>query len=158
VFVLFADKPQYSYVVKINRTETMTKQLYLDSTLEGNEGRLVNHSCEPNAEITQWTVNGDPRMAFQAIKYIRKGDEITVDYQTHKGRGAYPQQCLCGSTQCHGTMYTICKPNNTMRTVEPKEQMFALMNRRLDFWREFISRKSLKRIEEEVGCSLHHGL
>ena len=55
--------------------------------------RYVNHSCDPNVVEKE-------RVAY-AIKDIKKGEEITIDYD----KIAYlekPFECQCGSKNCRG--------------------------------------------------------
>jgi SET domain-containing protein len=40
-------------------------------------GMLYNHSAKPNAEYVQ---DGDAAVAFVALRPIKPGDEITIDY------------------------------------------------------------------------------
>src|SRR6185437_3811995 len=53
----------------------------------------VNHSCDANA------CGGDGRDV--AIRAIKKGEEITVDYVVEKVPGL-SIQCNCGSSKCRG--------------------------------------------------------
>lgn len=67
--------------------------------------RFLNHSCEPNCELVTWDAEDptDPRLALHAIKAIKLGDELTIDY-------AWPADaainCLCGSAACRG--WVVC--------------------------------------------------
>jgi hypothetical protein len=57
-------------------------QVCFESFKEGNFGRLVNHSCFPNAVVEQWQdSSGMPILVFKSIRPIYQGDEITIDYQ-----------------------------------------------------------------------------
>lgn len=58
-------------------------------------GRLINHSCEPNAGIKNDTV-------LTAIKDIPKGDQIFFDYSTTMDEGDWAMACLCGESTCRG--------------------------------------------------------
>ena len=64
---------------------------YLDLA---DPGRLVNHSCHPNAGVC------DDRKLI-AIRSIRRGEEIRFDYSTTIGDG-WTMPCLCGFTECRG--------------------------------------------------------
>lgn len=55
--------------------------------------RFVNHSCDPNAK-------GSGGRDF-AVRDIKAGDEITVDYVIEKVPGL-DLQCNCGTKQCRG--------------------------------------------------------
>jgi SET domain-containing protein len=58
--------------------------------------RFINHSCEPNTFLRRTR----DRAEFYALKAIRKGEELTVDYgeSHHEGR----LRCRCGSPRCRG--------------------------------------------------------
>jgi len=60
---------------------------------------FINHSCEPNA-FMKVTPGGKPR--FYALRSIRQGEEIVIDYATFEYRTAVFSnvECLCGSPKC----------------------------------------------------------
>jgi uncharacterized protein len=68
----------------------------IDATDTGRGFRFINHSCEPNT-FTRLTAN---RAEFYALRRIRKGEELTVDY----GRSHHDGQlaCRCGAAGCCG--------------------------------------------------------
>ena len=54
--------------------------------------KYVNHSCEANTEVKNH--------CDVAIRYIKKGDEITSDYNK---KGSFVSFiCKCGSKRCRG--------------------------------------------------------
>lgn len=60
-------------------------------------GCYLNHSCEPNAE--------EKNRTGYALRDIKKGDEITLDYR--RNGIIYlekPFRCCCGSKNCAGTI------------------------------------------------------
>lgn len=63
------------------------KNLHIEDKLAGH----VNHSCAPNAKIDR------KKRAFVCIAPIKKGDEITFDYNQNEDTLASPFECLC----CH---------------------------------------------------------
>lgn len=65
------------------------RYLYLDEP-----GRLVNHSCSPNAAVVNDTT-------LVAIRPIASGAEIRFDYSTTIGDG-WTMPCRCGSGDCRG--------------------------------------------------------
>lgn len=65
------------------------RYLYLDEP-----GRLVNHSCEPNAVVVD-----DCRLV--AREDIPTGTEIRFDYSTTVSDG-WTMPCRCGSENCRG--------------------------------------------------------
>jgi SET domain-containing protein len=78
----------------------------VDGSRGGNEARLINHSCRPNAyaEIER------RRIFICALRAIEAGEEIAYDYwYTTDGnytlddlKRIYP--CKCGSPKCRGTI------------------------------------------------------
>ncbi|MBL0141629.1 MAG: SET domain-containing protein [Betaproteobacteria bacterium] len=58
--------------------------------------RFINHSCEPNTFMRRTK----DRAEFYARRDIRKGEELTVDYEDshHEGR----LRCRCGAPGCRG--------------------------------------------------------
>eukprot|EP00193_Tetraselmis_chui_P000790 CAMPEP_0177759228 /NCGR_PEP_ID=MMETSP0491_2-20121128/4620_1 /TAXON_ID=63592 /ORGANISM="Tetraselmis chuii, Strain PLY429" /LENGTH=1426 /DNA_ID=CAMNT_0019275043 /DNA_START=230 /DNA_END=4510 /DNA_ORIENTATION=- len=83
--------------------------LYIDAREKGNLARLMNSSCEPNAETRKWrdAATGEVHIVVVARRDIQPGEEVTYDYQyEHHGLGEQvgKYECLCGSEQCRGTM------------------------------------------------------
>jgi len=70
----------------------------LDGAVRGSGAERVNHSCDPNlyAEIK------GKRVFFYSLRKIKKGEELTVDYQFDPDPN--PTVCLCGSSKCRGTI------------------------------------------------------
>ncbi len=67
--------------------------------LYGFPDRHFNHSCDPNAYEAY--VGGDP--TIRAIRTIRIGEEITVDYNINsEGGDSWP--CHCGAARCRGAI------------------------------------------------------
>src|SRR5690606_18204731 len=66
----------------------------IDATRTRHGFRYINHSCEPN---TFMRLTRD-RAEFYALRPIRRGEELTVDYgeSHHEGR----LRCRCGSAHC----------------------------------------------------------
>jgi len=70
----------------------------IDFTKSADPMRYTNHSCKPNAQL----VIRNGRVEFYALRAIRPGEEITVDYGPthHEGRLA----CRCGAPGCRGAL------------------------------------------------------
>jgi len=68
----------------------------IDATRTGRGFRYINHSCDPNT-FTRCT---DERAEFYALRDIRRGEELTVDYgdSHHDGK----LRCRCGARNCRG--------------------------------------------------------
>lgn len=77
----------------------------LDGGRYGNESKFINHSCIPNCEAVQ---EGN-KIFIDAIRNIRKGEELTFDYALCSD-GDLPDNwkqfyaCGCGSAECRGVM------------------------------------------------------
>jgi len=77
----------------------------LDARVGGNAARFINHSCDPNCEA----VEEDGRIFIEALRDIRKGEELVYDYHfilderhTPAAKKRYP--CYCGARNCRGTI------------------------------------------------------
>ena len=68
----------------------------IDATATGRGFRYINHSCAPNS-FTRLTAH---RAEFYALRRIRSGEELTVDYGRSHHDGQLP--CRCGAAQCRG--------------------------------------------------------
>lgn len=74
----------------------------IDACDKGNLGRFINHSCDPNCRTEKWMVNGEVCIGLFAIRDIKKGEEITFDYNYVRVFGAAAKKCVCGSSECRG--------------------------------------------------------
>ena len=72
--------------------------LVIDATYKGNKSRFINHSCNPNAEMQKWIIDGETRIGIFASRYINRGEHLTYDYQFVQF-GA-DQDCYCGAVCC----------------------------------------------------------
>lgn len=74
----------------------------IDACDKGNYARFINHSCNPNARAEVWTVGDRERVGIFAIKDIKKGKEITYDYnfESYDKNTHSTQKCYCGSKNC----------------------------------------------------------
>jgi SET domain-containing protein len=70
----------------------------IDGSRGGNGTHYINHCCEPNAYMR--TLHG--HVLFFALRDIRAGDEITIDYE----QTLHPdsKRCFCGAKSCRGTI------------------------------------------------------
>ena len=76
---------------------------FIDATTKGCLARFCNHSCNPNAYVNKWVVNGKLKMGIFAKRQISRGEEITFDYNVDR-YGATAQKCYCGEPNCIGFM------------------------------------------------------
>jgi hypothetical protein len=87
----------------------VNKKILVDAAVDGNDSRFINHSCDPNAEVTI----ENRRIFIDAIKTIRPGEELYYDYSYDRddaeGDDArYP--CYCGAKICRGTILAAEEP------------------------------------------------
>ncbi|KAK4337209.1 hypothetical protein RND71_043308 [Anisodus tanguticus] len=82
----------------------ITSGILIDGYRMANEGRFVNHSCEPNCEMQKWSVNGYYRVGLFALRDISPGEEVTYDYNFYNFNVEKQQTCHCGSSKCRGVI------------------------------------------------------
>jgi len=70
----------------------------LDGSRGGNGTHYINHSCDPNAYMK--TLYG--HVLFFALRNIRRGEEITIDYEQTLLPDS--KRCFCGAKNCRGTI------------------------------------------------------
>ncbi|XP_058089839.1 uncharacterized protein LOC131236579 [Magnolia sinica] len=96
---------KHFYFMTLNGSEV------IDACAKGNLGRFINHSCDPNCRTEKWMVNGEVCIGLFAIRDIKKGEEVTFDYNYVRVFGAAAKKCVCGSSECRG--YIGGDPQNT---------------------------------------------
>ena len=95
-----AESAHHTFLFNVNR------QVVIDAYVDGNDARFINHSCDPNCESE---IEGS-RVFIDAIKDIRKGEELTYDYAYGRDGTETPEDetglygCKCGSKKCRGTI------------------------------------------------------
>jgi SET domain-containing protein len=73
------------WVFRVNRNWSR------DAAVGGNVARFINHSCTPNC----WIEVADKTIWVRASRTIRKGEELTYDYNT-EGDKVIPCRCRPG--------------------------------------------------------------
>jgi len=73
----------------------------LDGSRGGNGTHYINHSCAPNAYMK--TIHG--HVLFFALRDIRRGEEITIDYEDTLHPDS--KRCRCGAASCRGTINRV---------------------------------------------------
>ena len=73
----------------------------IDGSRGGNGTHYINHSCEPNAYMK--TIYG--HVLFFALRDIRSGEEITIDYELTLHPDS--KRCRCGAKNCRGTINVV---------------------------------------------------
>lgn len=78
----------------------------IDASVDGNDARFLNHSCDPNCEARLEA----GRVQIRARRAIRRGEELCFDYAyvreahlTPAMLAAHP--CRCGAPTCRGTLF-----------------------------------------------------
>lgn len=80
-------------------------ELVVDASVNGNEARFINHSCDPNCDA----VVDDGRIWIEAIRDIEPGEELAYDYafvleERHSPAAKRRYPCHCGAASCRGTI------------------------------------------------------
>jgi len=83
---------------RILRISGLDQRYSLDGSRGGNGTHYINHSCRPNAFMQ--TIGR--KLLILALRDIRAGEEITVDYveTMHSDR----KRCTCRVPGCRGTI------------------------------------------------------
>jgi SET domain-containing protein len=63
------------------------------SPFKNNPGWYINHSCNPNTGI-----KGSVKIV--AMKEIRRGEEVTIDYSMFESEKRWKLECRCGNKNC----------------------------------------------------------
>lgn len=93
------DEPHHTFLFRLDDGNV------IDAGPKGNAARYINHSCSPNCEA----VEEDGRIFIEAIRDIRKGEELVYDYnfvldEPHNAANKKLYPCRCGSPDCRGTI------------------------------------------------------
>ncbi len=84
----------------------VSSRVVIDASVDGNDARFINHSCDPNCE----SVIEGSRVFIDAAKPIKKGAELLYDYAyTRDGTETEEEEtglygCKCGSKMCRGSI------------------------------------------------------
>ena len=95
------DDPHHTFLFSLSDGKRV-----IDANIDGNAARWINHSCDPNCETEE---TDDGHVFIQAIRDIRKGEELHYDYCLIVDERITPtlkkqHECRCGAKQCRGTM------------------------------------------------------
>jgi len=105
-----------NYLFDLDYNEESEATYSIDATHQGNLSRFINHSC--NANLQTWPVtscNENPKMHrlyYFAMRNIRAGEELTVDYSGGilLNQPVPPPRedsltCKCGAVNCKGYIF-----------------------------------------------------
>lgn len=83
----------------------------------GTPADELRHACEPNARVV---VEGAPPARVVALRDIRTGEEVTIDYCATEEVISEPFHCSCGSPRCYGKVrgYRFLDPEQRERLGE----------------------------------------
>ncbi len=76
----------------------LNKKYDLDGDFKYNTARLINHSCDPNCEVTGTGL----KIWIHAIKNINRDEELTYDYGFGFDEDFKNYPCRCKSKNCVG--------------------------------------------------------
>ena len=86
------DNKKRIYLFEIN------KRYDLDGDFRFNTARLINHSCNPNCEVTGKGL----KLWIESTKEIKKGEELSYDYGFSFDEDFKNYPCRCNSSNCCG--------------------------------------------------------
>ena len=72
------------------------EDIALDASINSNELRFINHSCDPNTYMRR----AYQKVEFYTLRSVKKGEELTCDYGETHHDGKLP--CRCGAENCRG--------------------------------------------------------
>lgn len=76
----------------------LTDRWIIDGGVGGSGAELINHSCAPNL-VTRILKE---HILYMSLRPIRKGEELTVDYNYDDTDDT--MRCRCGALNCRGTI------------------------------------------------------
>jgi D-alanine-D-alanine ligase len=85
----------------------LSRELFILWDENPSEWAPQNHSCDPNA--------GYDGLNVVALRNIKKGEELTLDYATFLDENMEPFQCNCGAKNCRGLITGISGNSVTKR-------------------------------------------
>jgi SET domain-containing protein len=62
--------------------------------------KFLNHSCNPNSGMKG-------KFTLVALRHIKQGEEITIDYSIIEGDPRWEMKCSCGEKNCRGLIQSI---------------------------------------------------
>ena len=81
--------------------------------------KFVNHSCDPNCALV---MTDELTMSLTALRGIKQGEWLTVDYRMRATGPDTATRCLCGSKRCKGTIETLTNESSEMEQDEEDEE------------------------------------
>jgi len=111
--------PNHTFLFALDDGKTV-----IDAARGGNSARWINHSCDPNCETEE---SEDGRVFIQALRDIRRGEELNYDYGLIIDQRITPELkreylCRCGAKECRGTMLAITKKKKKKKNAKDKKK------------------------------------
>ena len=104
----------------------------LDGNKDYNDARLINHSCEPNAEM----INEDDELWLYAMRDILPEEEITFDYG-YDIEHFLDHPCRCGKDSCVGYIVTQAQWKQLRRKLKRLKRRRSKSGR--PTWKKFVA-------------------
>jgi len=82
-----------------HRWLAIKKEIWI-SPFRNNPWWFINHSCNPNAGLKRIKT-------VVAMKNIKKGEEVTIDYSITEDDPYWEMQCNCGTPNCRKTIRSV---------------------------------------------------
>ena len=76
----------------------------VDATRKGNLARFANHSCAPNCLAKSVVLANERRVVLFTTRDVRRGEELTYDYQFAPEIPERETPCACGAETCRGVI------------------------------------------------------
>ena len=80
-------------------------EIVIDASVDGNEARFINHSCDPNCDA----VIDAGRIWIETVRDVSPGEELAYDYayvleERHSPAAKRRFPCHCGAPRCRRTI------------------------------------------------------
>lgn len=85
-------------IATFNYLFTLDDYWTIDGSVNGSGAEYINHCCSPNIEARIVRKH----ILYFALRDIRKGEELTIDYRFPHDVEQY--KCGCGAPECRGTI------------------------------------------------------
>ncbi|MBI5084665.1 MAG: SET domain-containing protein-lysine N-methyltransferase [Acidobacteria bacterium] len=99
----------------LNYLFTLDDYWTIDGNVGGSGAQYINHSCDPNCHAC--IVRG--HILYLALRDIRPGEELTVDYRFDHNVPKVP--CSCGAAACRGTINLKKEPRQPRKLTRGKK-------------------------------------
>lgn len=96
------DRGRHSYYMRVGK-------ITIDGNIQNNMAKYINHSCDANCALEIKDDDGTPHACIIALKRIRSGSELTINYNWERKHDEPSTVCLCGSLNCNGIIEKLVK-------------------------------------------------